>query len=119
MGDAVGPQLLTPTTLHRALTYFSVTYLSMSRHGNLSRSCLVVVQTPIDNMAKHTNGTPSLKSKLRSVLRSGTSGRIRVAILRAVVYYARAAHAFSIGIISRIVQCRHLIPSLNEWADRA
>ena len=71
--------------------------------------CLVV-QIPIDNMSKNKPSTSmthvACESKLRSVVRSFIHPGLRswVTIGRAVVYHARAAHAFSAGI-----KCRHCI----------
>ena len=70
--------------------------------------CLVV-QTPMDNMSKINKPSTSMahvnfKPKLLSVVRSSMhpySGNW-VSMGHAVVYYVRAAHAFSAGI-----KCRH------------
>ena len=69
--------------------------------------CLVV-QRPIDNMSNNRPSTSmthvACETKLRSFVRSSMHicpGNV-VAIGRAVVYYARAAHIFSAGI-----KCRH------------
>ena len=67
----------------------------------------VVVQTTMDNMSKNKPSTSmthvAFESKLRSVVRSSIHPCIRncAAIRGAVVYYVRAAHAFSAGIKGR------------------
>ena len=74
--------------------------------------CLVV-QTPKDDMSKNKPSTSmdhlACESKLRSVVRSSMHPcpGIWVEIGRAVVYYARAARAFSAGI-----KCRHCTLSI-------
>ena len=79
-----------------------------------------VLQTHMDNMSKTKPRTSmthvhvACESKLRSVVRSGTCGRIHAQkygwqTVHAVVYHARAAHAFSEGIT-----CRHCI-SAKEY----
>ena len=67
--------------------------------------CLVV-QTPMDSMSRTTSSMPmthvtlACESKLRSIVRSSVHPRPGnwVAIGNAVVYYVRAARAFSAGI---------------------
>ena len=81
------------------------------------RHCLVV-QTPMDNMSKNMPSTPmahvACRSKLCLVVRSSMPPCLKnwVAIRRAVVYYARAAHAFSAGI-----ECRHCASGEHSHRD--
>ena len=77
--------------------------------------CLVV-QTPMDNMSTSKQSTAmthtACKLKLRSVVWSSMhpSPGNYVAIGSKVVYYARAAHAFSAGI-----KCQHCIEPRLHW----
>ena len=69
--------------------------------------CLVA-QSPMDSMSKTKTSISmthvACRSKLRPIVRSSVHPRPgnRVAIRSTVVYYSRAAHAFSAGI-----KCRH------------
>ena len=76
----------------------------------------LIVQTHFDNMSKCKPSTPmthvTWRTKLRSVVRSSMLlyPRNLVIIGRAVVYYARSAHAFSAGI-----KYQHCTKALLYW----
>ena len=104
--DAGMNSVITTYLPTRLITLTVQTFNSCSSRPDV-RQCLVV-QIIVNNMSKNKPSTlmthVACESKLLSVVRSfmHQGPRIWVAIGHAVVYHARAAHAFSAGN-----KCRH------------